>query len=63
MSYQVADLHSNVKSFQTWTHKALQTINNNLNNQHTEMRKHLQDRHQQMTHDIFEVIEDSTNLC
>merc|ERR1712037_515455 len=27
-----------------------------------EMRKDLQDRHQQMTHDIFEVIEDSTNI-
>merc|ERR1712037_833136 len=27
-----------------------------------EMRKDLQDRHQQMTHGIFEVIEDSTNI-
>merc|ERR1740121_3466311 len=49
---RVEDIHNYVEYFQKWIYEGLQTINNNVNKQHTEMRNHLQDRHQKMTHDI-----------
>jgi len=60
-AYRVEDLHANVDEFSKWNHQALETINSNVFKQHSEMRKHLQDRHQEMTSDIVETIQDSTN--
>jgi len=60
--YRVKDLHENVDKLSGWNHYALETINTNVFRQHSEMRKHLQDRHQEMTSDIVEIIEDSTNV-
>ena len=37
-------------------------INKNIFTQHSEMREHLQTRHQEMTNDIVEFIEESTNV-
>ena len=45
----------------TYVQGALGTINNNIFQQHSDMRKHLQDRHQDMTNDIVSFLEESTN--
>ena len=60
--YMVEDLHNNVDVFQEWNFHAMQTVNTNIFKQHSEMRKHLQDRHQEMTGDLVETIQDSTNV-
>ncbi|KAL7505952.1 hypothetical protein ACHAXN_004087 [Cyclotella atomus] len=52
----------NLKTLNSWTFEALETINRNMMTQHSEMRSHLQDRHQHMVTDIVEIIEDSTNV-
>ena len=41
---------------------SLNTINKNIFTQHSEMREHLQTRHQEMTNDIVEFLEESTNV-
>jgi len=61
-SLRVQDISDNVDKFSKWNRDALETININVFKQHSEMRKHLQDRHQEMTSDIVETIEDSTNV-
>ena len=61
-SLKVQDILVNVDRFSKWNRGALETININVFKQHSEMRKHLQDRHQEMTSDIVETIEDSTNI-
>jgi hypothetical protein len=45
----------------TYVQESLNTINKNIFTQHSEMRGHLQDRHQAMTNDIVGFIEESTN--
>jgi hypothetical protein len=54
--------YQSMKDSQGWTHTALQTINRNIVTQHSEMRQHLQDRHQDMTNDLVEFLERSTNI-
>jgi outer membrane murein-binding lipoprotein Lpp len=51
----------NLATFDTYVQGALNTINKNIFKQHSEMREHLQDRHQDMTNDIVEFLEESTN--
>ena len=50
-----------MKELDNWNFGALETINRNIVTQHSEMREHLQDRHQDMATDIVEFIEESTN--
>jgi len=58
--YTVATFNS-LKDLDHWNFEALETINRNIVTQHSEMREHLQDRHQDMATDIVEFIEESTN--
>lgn len=60
--YYTEAIFMNLKSLDNWNFEALETINRNMMTQHSEMRRHLQDRHQDMVTDIVEVIEDSTNV-
>jgi hypothetical protein len=47
-SLRIEAIFDNLKSFDSWTTVALETVNKNMVTQHTEMRSQLQDRHQDM---------------
>ena len=60
-SYRVESIYENLITMDSWNAEALTTINRNIMNQHTEMRGHLQDRHQLMVNDIVDVLETVRN--
>jgi gas vesicle protein len=51
-SLRIEAIFDNLKSFDSWTTVALETVNKNMVTQHTEMRNQLQDRHEDMVDDI-----------
>ena len=60
--YYVKATFKSLQNLDSWNFGALETINKNIFKQHSEMREHLQDRHQVMTTDIVEFLEQSTNV-
>jgi methyl-accepting chemotaxis protein len=57
MTYRIASIYENLIPIDRWNAEALTTINQNIMNQHTKIRDHLQDRHQLMVNDIIDVFE------
>lgn len=51
---QTQAIYDNLKSFDSWSTVALETVNKNMITQHTEMRSQLQTRHQEMVNNINE---------
>ena len=53
-SLRIEAIFDNLKSFDSWTTVALETVNKNMVTQHTEMRSQLQTRHTEMVNNINE---------
>ena len=60
-TYRIDSIYENLITTDSWNANALTTINQNIMNQHTIMRDHLQDRHQLMVNDITEILETVRN--